>query len=735
MKLKKLLAALVAGVMALTMAPIAASAATPVISNVTIGGVSATAFASGTGTSGDPFSSSVSLDYSKVKGTAVRITFSETADSYEIGGDYTTTVQGTYDYYVTDLLETASVIAPSSTKYVWFKAVTGIETTYYRVTVSIGAASSYALTIAGGGATVDGSSNPMVNAVEGDSVALVASATSLSLSAFSKWVFSTPVTVGANKGTEFGTNAYLVFTMPGSAVTATAVYADGKTYNGTAVGTAGKYALTVRGGSNLYGYDQSGSYSAGEEVYLYPATTTGFNYWTFSTPVTYVTGYDQNDAYVRFYMPSSPLTVTANNYNGTTGYSVRVQGGYAVPSNPTPGEIVTIRYNGSGTFTGWWDNQPAGFLANIQDSTTTFVMPYDHVRISSPYDYNWLYNDDYGTYSIAATSTGYGSASASVSYANYGDAVTFTASSTYTGTTGYPYAYTDPYYLLYGTGGYGYSYGYTGYTYAFTGWTFNRSVTYVAGYSATSNPTRIYVYGDTTGTANFRATAVTPVVPTVPTTPSGSGSSSSSNRNSFTSGGATATLNTSSGAVTAGVNTSGTLNSVATSNAVKASISRGYADDVVTVNLPASTTAISKSAMQKLLDASGNKDLRIQIQSTYGTILIPVSSARQIKTTITASSSNINKAVALFYKAYGNTDITAIETAQTGTFGSSATYRISADAIGLGADYGDKVYVAIYNPSTGKFTKKTVTVNSKGEIAFASSSAGVILFSSYPFSK
>jgi hypothetical protein len=139
--------------------------------------------------------------------------------------------------------------------------------------------------------------------------------------------------------------------------------------------------------------------------------------------------------------------------------------------------------------------------------------------------------------------------------------------------------------------------------------------------------------------------------------------------------------------------------------------------------------------MQKLITAAGNKDLRIQIQSTYGTILLPMSSARQVMTKITGSSAAITNAIAKFKKAYGNTDIVGIQTTQNSTYGVSATYRISADAIGLGADYGDKVYVVIYNPSKRTFSRKTVTVNAKGDIAFASSASGVILFSSYPFSK
>jgi hypothetical protein len=162
-------------------------------------------------------------------------------------------------------------------------------------------------------------------------------------------------------------------------------------------------------------------------------------------------------------------------------------------------------------------------------------------------------------------------------------------------------------------------------------------------------------------------------------------------------------------------------------------MARKLVKDYVVVSLPEDVTAISKSAMTTLLRTAGDLELRIRINSVYGTILIPVTSAKQIMTGVTQRGNELTAAVNLFRNAYGNSDIAAIQTAQDATYGFSATYRISADAIGLDADYNDRVYIAIYNPDTGKFSRKNVKVNSAGQIAFASSKSGILLFSTQQF--
>ncbi|MDR0946477.1 MAG: hypothetical protein LBM87_01835 [Ruminococcus sp.] len=204
----------------------------------------------------------------------------------------------------------------------------------------------------------------------------------------------------------------------------------------------------------------------------------------------------------------------------------------------------------------------------------------------------------------------------------------------------------------------------------------------------------------------------------------------------YTSGSATTKVS-SSGVVQAGANATGSLNSATVVKGIQYALGRGLADNTVTVQVGKDITAISKSSVQKMINAADDYDaeVRLQIVQSYCTITIPVASARNIYTGIKTTGTQITSAKSLFKKAYGNNDIVAVQTTQTTTFGSSATYRFDADALGIDAGYGEKVYVAVYNPSTGKFVRKTVTVNSSGQIAFATSYAGVVLFSQSPFTK
>ncbi|MDR0903066.1 MAG: hypothetical protein LBM59_00350 [Ruminococcus sp.] len=753
MKLKKLFAALVAGVIALTMAPIAASAAvTPetLLSSVTIGGAAVTLNQASTdGSALTPFTGSVTVPYSTVNAGNIILRYTQPPLATVTIGTSTSALSTSFtNGSVIDSLLPNKVSDATNVFYIRVQN-SGVDN-YYAISVRNGTAPTNTVTFLGGGVGLQGGAamnvndiygqyNNPISAVAGDRIRLqVPTGTNVNGKAFASWKFSpalTPWTGGAAVSTSVAGG--FEFRMPASSVSITAIFTDGTTYNGTggsSTGTTGpnaqgQYYLTLRGATTSSRWVDP--YST---VYIYPLTTTGFSYWIAPSSVTLGALYTQ--ASNSFVMPRSDVTISANNYNSTGTYTVTVYGGTQSPSKSyyNVGERVDIysSYISTYGYDRWYSNQSntSTFLQNgIYSASNWFYMPAGNVILSyreSDIDYNT------GTNLITVRTNGVGSASSDYNYVADGRTVRLSATTSYTGTSTSPgYYYNDPYYLLYGTGGtYGYNYGYT---YAFSGWSISGSYTYNSGYSSTSNPTYVTVYSDITATANFSTTAVTPITPitpTVPTTPS-----TNTNANTYTNNGATATINTSTGVITAGVNSSGTLNSAATSSAVSSAVKRGLTDSNVTVNVPTAATAISKSAMQKLLTAAGSKNLRIQLQSTYGTILLPVSSARQIMTKVSTNSTAITNAIAKFRKAYGNTDIVGIQTSQSGSYGVSATYRISADAIGLGADYGDKVYIAIYNPTKGTFQRKTVTINAKGEIAFASSASGVILFSSYPFAK
>ncbi|MDR0987016.1 MAG: hypothetical protein LBL98_04930 [Ruminococcus sp.] len=745
MKFKKLFAALVAGVLALTIAPMAASAAgTPALTGVKVAGVSASSWSADDGTLVDPFEATVALDYSKVKNTQLSLSYSSLpiGSTLYVGSSSDPSEANAFKYDITPLV----TVAQNTSSTVYFKVTDLLgASTFYKLSVYIGSAATYPVTLdPAHGGTINRYQVGKADAAEDDIVSITAPMTNVNGRAISYFTSSVSISsvTSVTKSTKFETTTgVLSFKMPGQAVTLTAYYAGGQKYDGTGGTTTGnkgpnelgQYYVTLKGVSSSYGV--SGWVTPGRTVNIYPAYPNTFNYWNYSGVLTL--DYLYTSKTNSFTMPRSDVTITADNYNDTTttrSLYVIHGGDSNTTTYPSTGEWVLVQA-GSGWSGRWYTNNTSIFSYGYSATSPTlyFQMPNSRVIISDRASDITNVDDTYGTYSISVGTNGVGSASASKKYAEYGDIITISASTAYnttgTTTTGSSYYLNDPYYLLFGNGGLGYNY--NGYvtSYTFSSWSISGNYEFRNGTTSTSSTAYILVRGSISATANFKAnqTAVTPITPTKPAT--------NNNANTFTNGGATSTINTSTGVVTAGVNSSGSLNSTATANAVKSVVSRGLSDSSVTVTLPTSTTAISKSAMQKLITAAGNKDLRIQIQSTYGTILLPMSSARQVMTKISASSSAITSAITKFKKAYGNTDIVGIQTSQSGSFGVSATYRISADAIGLGADYGDKVYIAIYNPTKGTFQRKTVTINAKGEIAFASSSSGIILFSSYPFSK
>jgi hypothetical protein len=691
MKLKKLLAAVLVAVMALTVAPLAASAAvTPIPTDryisVTVGGktVSTTAWNNGTGcdgTASSPFIASIDLTYASAQ-SGISFAYSSVPSGSSLtvsGNDASITNPATSGLWIDQMFSTKA----GGTSSVLTFAVTNAsaQTTYYALTVRIGAEPSYTITIGGGNgagtASVSGGTpwNILNNVKENDKVTISAPSTNKSGYPFSYWQFNNSVKtaeasvdekgnavssdtwVTKNGGEAVG-NPDLDIYMPAGNVTATAYYTDGKTFTGS-------------GSSNNNNVSGNGTVP----VYFSGTTYDGLTYMN----------------------AGDSMTLYASNY-------------YNYANTSYANVNWTVTPSGAGSF------------SNYNSPTTTFYLNTNYYGTVYVYAYG-------GQHSVTINSVTGGSAATNKSTANTGEEVILTASASGS-TSGYDYS--DPYYPLYG-----YGYGYQTYYYTFSSWSFSTAVTYASGYSATSNPTRIIMpNANLTVTPNFTysssGNAYNPYYPGMyyPTT----GGSSSSTSTTYTSGGASSTIV--SGGVIAGVNASGSLNSTSTVNAIEAGIQRGLlTGSTITVTLPEETTAISKATMEKLLRAAGGKSLRIKMDTDYGTIVIPVTSAKQIRTGITGNNSTIRSAVALFEKTYGNDDVTGVQTTQASTFGFSATYRFDAGAVGVAADYGDRVYVAIYNPSTKKFSRKTVTVNASGEIAFASSYSGVILFSTEPFTK
>jgi hypothetical protein len=731
MKLKKLLAAVVAGVLALTMAPIAVSAATAGDTQSSFtnggGGVALTSLTiDGKNISWEPTKLNSTVNTATIKGT-VNYSYSEINEAFTVAwnipaGTTITPVYSDDDDWTTQ---------PTFTNGSSYQNVT-FDSTHLKSN------DSTTLTL-----TLANSTTPWelrnVYALNGDLV-------NYSLVDFDVESVDYEITISITPPDAYDiktatpTNySYGLFTVTNNTIGTPATTAQ---TNSTRAHANDTITLSPPIGTNAANENEEFAYyeiSPSVEA----ISGTGFKSGPMGDSIeaghsynkVYYSGSLATDAFV-FKMPARGVTITAFDKDGfafgtkstsstTPGTSTSNLSAYGLYNYSngtqyiTPGTTVFVSPRYTSDFQYWTLSNVPGYsnYTTLSTQSWSFIMPDHAVSITA---------NNYAESNVTATTNGYGSASASRSTANVGEIVTFTASSTGTSTATSSNVI-DPYYYYYGGNLAGSSYYYPTYTYTFSGWSFNRSVTYVSGYSSTSNPTQVIMpSGSLTGTANFTYTtsgSYIPVTPSVPTT-----------SNSFTNNGATATINTSTGVVTAGINSSGSVNSTATNNALKAAINRRLVDGAATVVVPSTSSGLSKSTVQKLLTAAGSRGLRIQIEGAFGTILVPVSSARQINTRVYTSSNALTNAKATFKRAFGNTDIVGIQTAQASTFGSSATYRVSAGAIGLNADYGDTVYVAIYNPSTGKYSKKTVMVNANGQIAFASSYSGIFLFSAKPWS-
>jgi hypothetical protein len=712
MKLKKLLAAVVAGVMALTMAPIAASAADGY--DVSLGspfngfrfGIAGTqmvvdkADILGTGANEQDYTATLEIPFDKIF-SQQPITYTIPSDvnvkiatvvsdisglgatndlsKSQYGSGVTQVTVDTDARYTTSSLGTY-VFELTSDKKWKVKDTDGteqeVDTINLTVTVAIGAALQYNVSLSNATSARGGlleikdlSTNQKTfgdpitggRAHEGDIIKLTDPNPNIANDGekFASWKFSTPVEISDAGG--YFANSSL----------------------DTVLKTDGTKKYT--------------------QVYFDPTVGTEIEIIMPKSLLT-ITAYDTDGAAYGSSTPGSSTTPTTPN---SGQYLLTLYGADTASRYVVPGTIVTVYPYTTTDFEYWTVSGVSGDYT-IRRSAYQFEMPANSVTITA---------NNYAEDSITVATNGYGSAKADKSTAIKGQTVTFTA--TASGTVAASY---DPYLYM--------NYGYypTTTTYNFSRWTFDKTVTYADGYSATSNPTKVIMpSGDLKATANYTLSNNTPYYP--------NNTNTNTNSTSFTSGGVTASYSPTTGVIEAGLNSTGSVNSTATTNAIKAAVARNVTGSTVTLNVSSNSTGISKSTMQKFLSAVGSsRNFRVQISGTFGSIIVPVSSARQINTRVSMSGNAITSAVNTFKKAFGNTDIKGIQTSQASTFGASAQYRISADAIGLNADYGDTVYVAIYNPSTRRYTKKTVVVNANGQIAFASSSSGIILFSTKPYS-
>jgi hypothetical protein len=205
-----------------------------------------------------------------------------------------------------------------------------------------------------------------------------------------------------------------------------------------------------------------------------------------------------------------------------------------------------------------------------------------------------------------------------------------------------------------------------------------------------------------------------------------------SNSNTYGTGTAQATVTTTG--VTAGYNSTGSINSTNTINAVRRYISAYPNAASVNITIPAGATAMSSSTAQKVIAAAGNKTVTLTGSASFGSVAYSLKTARNYYFQMSTTSSRYTSARNTIVRAFGNSDTRGFALIAN-ELDVSATYRINMVSIGISVKPTDTVYSLFYNPATNGFTRKSLVVNSDGEIAYATSRGGVHLFSETPFAK
>jgi hypothetical protein len=152
--------------------------------------------------------------------------------------------------------------------------------------------------------------------------------------------------------------------------------------------------------------------------------------------------------------------------------------------------------------------------------------------------------------------------------------------------------------------------------------------------------------------------------------------------------------------------------------------------------------------MEKILTVGEEYGVETQIQKTQfsedenGTIdeliyriTIPVEEeiVRDIRLGAEFDTVVIEASIIAFAETFGNTDCAGFALVQKETFGTEAEIQIKMSAIGFEALPGDTVWVAIFNPKTGKFTQVQGTIGENGFITFKTDKSGIVIISATKF--
>jgi hypothetical protein len=185
--------------------------------------------------------------------------------------------------------------------------------------------------------------------------------------------------------------------------------------------------------------------------------------------------------------------------------------------------------------------------------------------------------------------------------------------------------------------------------------------------------------------------------------------------------------------VQAGVNESGSINSQATAAAVAeaAKIAAENGETSVAIQIPEGAVGLSKSTVQKLVDAAGGMEITLELTAmvdgeVVGGVTLPITDETgQILTGLDFDTTRIDTAKDFITNKW-NTDILgSFETAQKGGWGGTATLSVGLDILGFEADDGTKLYALIYDPKADKWYEVPAEVIDRN-VVFDTKRSGII---------
>jgi hypothetical protein len=216
---------------------------------------------------------------------------------------------------------------------------------------------------------------------------------------------------------------------------------------------------------------------------------------------------------------------------------------------------------------------------------------------------------------------------------------------------------------------------------------------------------------------------------------------------------------TTGGNVIAGANSTESLNSASTIAALKKAVEEAAATvtedsevetSLITITAGQEVTGVSDNTLEKIIAVSEESGIDTQIQKRQYSenengqideliyrITIPVVSdnIQDIHLGAEFSTAVVEAAETAFEKTFGNTDCAGFALTQKDSFGTEATIQVRMSAIGFEGEAGDTVYVAIFNPTTGRYTQVEGRVGESGFITFKTDKSGVVVISATPFEK